>query len=350
MPPDIFQMIEDAEMDRCINCRRLLVVNPGAVGDCVLSLPLISFIREILGAGKVHLAANTEYTAFYPGRTCVDAVRSIENLQMHRLFVKHEDFEIDDKDPLLQNFSGYEWIVSLMGQKDSSFESNLIYTVNCSNPAEVVLLSPKPAAQYERHVSEFLIEQFLSEYGISKDFSKELCGRPLFSPLASDAKAGAQILSELDIKCGENIIAIHPGSGGSEKCWHLDNFIALAEKLSENGFSPVFILGPAELERLKKDLTERMTAKFPCLMNASLLEVFQVLVNCRAFAGNDSGVAHIAASTGLNTFVLFGPSDERHYRPVGSDVHILRPAARSFSLYDPKQVQQVAQSITPVEG
>ncbi len=350
MPPDIFQMIEDAEKDRCINCRRLLVINPGAIGDCVLSLPLIMFLRQTLDAGKVHLAANTEYTAFYPGRSPVDAVRSIENLQMHRLFAKHDDFDLDDKDPLLQNFSGYEWIVSLMGQKDSSFESNLIYTVNCSNPAEVVVLNPKPEAQYEGHVSEFLIEQFLNEYGITKDVSTELCRKPLFSPLASDAHAGTQILSELEVKCDKNIIAIHPGSGGTEKCWHLDNFLALAQKLSENGFSPVFILGPAELERMKKNTLDRIARKFPCLVNASLIEVFQVLVNCRAFAGNDSGLAHIAASTGLKTFVLFGPSDERHYRPLGPFVHILRPAANSFSQYDPNQVQQVAQAITPVEG
>ncbi|KKK89106.1 hypothetical protein LCGC14_2736440, partial [marine sediment metagenome] len=46
---------------------------------------------------------------------------------------------------------------------------------------------------------------------------------------------------------GNRTIVIHPGSGGRRKCWYPDNFIAIAEVLSQNN-SVIFLLGPAETE------------------------------------------------------------------------------------------------------
>jgi ADP-heptose:LPS heptosyltransferase len=44
------------------------------------------------------------------------------------------------------------------------------------------------------------------------------------------------------------LVLIHPGSGGTAKCWPLDNFAALARHPQTNNLQVAFFLGPAERE------------------------------------------------------------------------------------------------------
>ena len=42
------------------------------------------------------------------------------------------------------------------------------------------------------------------------------------------------------------------------------------------------------------------------------------------FIGNDSGLMHLAAASGIPTLGLFGPSPERRYRPWGAHAAVVR--------------------------
>ena len=48
-----------------------------------------------------------------------------------------------------------------------------------------------------------------------------------------------------------------------------------------------------------------------------LLTAYAVLRRSALFIGNDSGLMHIAAASGVPTLGLFGPSREQHYGPWG---------------------------------
>ena len=86
---------------------------------------------------------------------------------------------------------------------------------------------------------------------------------------------------------GEKII-IHPGASAPEKSWGDDNFVWLAEKLSKK--YPVWIvLGPAEYGLAEK--FKGMTV-FKC---KDLDELTIILSYGRLFIGNDSGVMHVAS-------------------------------------------------------
>jgi heptosyltransferase-2 len=43
-----------------------------------------------------------------------------------------------------------------------------------------------------------------------------------------------------------------------------------------------------------------------------------VLVNCRALVSNDSGAMHFGAALGVSVTAVFGPTDERATRPLGT--------------------------------
>jgi ADP-heptose:LPS heptosyltransferase len=59
------------------------------------------------------------------------------------------------------------------------------------------------------------------------------------------------------------------------------------------------------------------------MQNIALSILAKRLVRCCGYIGHDSGVTHIASALGLPTLVLWGPSCEAVWRPLGERVRIL---------------------------
>jgi heptosyltransferase-3 len=117
-------------------------------------------------------------------------------------------------------------------------------------------------------------------------------------------------------------IVIHPGSGSLSKNWPLDRFIELARHLS--GFGPIaYVLGPAEEESGTAMVIDGPISAVRVWRNLPLSELADRLAGARLFAGNDSGVAHLAAAVGCPVVVLFGASDPAVWAPRGRSVTIV---------------------------
>ena len=50
-----------------------------------------------------------------------------------------------------------------------------------------------------------------------------------------------------------------------------------------------------------------------------------MLKESEGFIGNDSGISHLAAFTGVPTVVIFGPSSPKRWKPFGRSVEAVRP-------------------------
>ena len=112
-------------------------------------------------------------------------------------------------------------------------------------------------------------------------------------------------------------IALHPGSGSAMKNWPIRYFVNLAQRLKSDGFSLLWIAGPAE-ERTD------FPADAEVLRDAPLMALAHELAACSLYIGNDSGITHLAAAVGTPTIALFGPSDARIWAPQGGHVEVVR--------------------------
>ncbi len=311
--------------------QRGVILQPGALGDCVLTLPLAEFMKETVCPGGVDIIGHTEYTGIFPGRSCVDSAKSMESVELHRLFADKKEFDLSDGDPLVFAFAGYSWIVTFLGGPDSDFEQNLIFTANCSHSAEVMGLEIKPAMGYGKHISNFYKEQFIEQSGLSLERQELVINTSLIRPSQADLNKGMEILAELGVMPLVQPVIIHPGSGGKHKCWHLDNYLSVAETLRQEEIETVFLLGPAEAERFDASALEKIRSAGKVLSNLPLAEVLSVLSCGRGFVGNDSGITHLAAVIGMETVAVFGPTEAKIYGPTGSAVTILQSRDSNFS-------------------
>jgi ADP-heptose:LPS heptosyltransferase len=336
--------------------QRGVILQPGAIGDCILTLPLAEFMKETVCRGGVDVIGHTEYIGVLPGRSCIDAVRSMDSMDLHRLFAKETEFALADGDPLILSLADYTWIVTFLGEVNSGFEQNLIFTANCSHSAEVMMLEMKPKEGASRHISDFYREQFIAQSGfdpsttlgtgkltasgLSAGEPKQTVSKPLIRSTQADRNKGREILDEAGVSQTLKPIVIHPGSGGAKKCWHLDNFLSVAKMLAKEGAEAVFLLGPAEAERFGESAMAKIGAASRILSNLPLTDVLAVLSCARGYIGNDSGITHLAGALGVRTVAVFGPTEAAVYGPVGPAVIVLHSRESNFAEAVSKDLQQ----------
>jgi heptosyltransferase-3 len=309
--------------------RQAAIIHPGAIGDCIRVLPLAQYLKETLGYHCIDLIAHADYVRFYPGRTPVDQVRSIESLPLHRLFAPINDFTVEEKkDILIETFSKYEHVISFLGTDNDSFEQNLLFVIHCSHSGETTLMPL--SGPDEEHVSRFYIRQFALQNGHALPDQPVLTSTWI-SSLPQDMAAGTDILRQCGIGPEDSICLIGPGSGSDGKCWALDHFLAITELVISQHLKPVFLLGPAEIQRLSPQDMQTIKNAAPLLSDLSLEHVLAVLSCADCFLGNDSGISHLAGAMGKKTITIFGPTNPVQYRPLGPNAYVLQTAGTDFT-------------------
>jgi len=338
---DILSLLEAQGAQLAKEIQRAVILQPGALGDCLLTLPLVKFMKETLDLGGVDVIGHTDYVGILPERTCVDGIRSIDSAQLHRLFIEPTKFDLADRDPLIHVFADYSWIISFLSEPNSDFEQNLIFTANCSHSAEVVSVALKPPTDRRQHVAEFYMEQFARQTALPLEQARLDEKDLLLKVTEGDRDRGVDLLEQAGIDVSKRLIVIHPGSGAPRKCWHLDNFLSVAKEWRAQDIEVLFLLGPAEVERLGSAEKMYLVGAAKCVAHLSLAQVVGLLSCADAFLGNDSGVTHLAAGIGLRTVALFGPTDPAVYRPLGPAVTVIQDTTSGFAEWASLGVQKL---------
>ena len=318
-------------MSLCVKPRKGLILHSGAIGDCLLTLPLAAFIKRTFGLDQMHFMGRLDAVGLYPRRSCIDHVRAMESAPLHRLFTPTDEFTLDDPDRLITAFQDYEQIVSFLGGDHPHFEQNLLLTVHCSHSAQVSVLPMTPPDDWQESVSRFYMDCFAKEIGLVPHRLDPAIA--WLSATADDYPAGQDLVERIGIAPEASLAILHPGSGGRHKCWHPENFLITAAALGQNGYKPLFLLGPAEQERMTPTMIEEFHHTGSVASDLSLTEVFQLLTQAELFVGNDSGISHIAGAMGKKTVTIFGPTDPMLYRPLGPAVTIFKATLESFAAF-----------------
>lgn len=111
------------------------------------------------------------------------------------------------------------------------------------------------------------------------------------------------------------------------KEWPLEKMIHLIRRLtSKNGLCYKWRIliphAPHEISRIQPFINELEHIQF--ITVDCLLKTIACLRRCTFFVGNDSAHMHMAASVGIPTIALFGPTRSEHYKPVGEKVYLVK--------------------------
>lgn len=241
---------------------QVLIVRPGALGDLILTLPAIQFIRRLHPGAKITLAANAQFSSI--ALPAVDRLLDFDSREMLRT--------ISGELPIYPHAYVY-----LRNADDSILE-------NLRRAGAAVLYAPSFQELESIPQHEFLLK------GVSRS-SEGGKPRMIFTP-AEEAQARQE--------SSRDMILLHPGAGSKAKRWPLKSFLETARALGELGHRVVWVQGPAE---------ESENLPGETLQNPDLRRLALILRGAGAFLGNDSGITHLAGAAGCRTLALFGPTN-----------------------------------------
>jgi heptosyltransferase-3 len=316
---------------------RLLLIRPGALGDTLLTFPVIEALRASSPHPYVILVGNRAVLPLARTFGLAEETFDYEEPRWSGLFVtsssnpgtgnvnKHINpnihppagtdlsrpgYGLQGGSPDAINrslrgmLSGFDRAIAWLRDPDNVVYSNL----QAAGIAQITVVPGRPSDQERIHIVDYLAHSV----GVSTN------PHPCYG---DDFCVTGNILAQ------EPAFAIHPGSGGARKCWPPEHFAAVIRWLWQHNQTVLLLSGPADHERLEVLLKLLPTPPRPALLkllvDVPLLDLVPILCRCRGYLGNDAGMTHLAALLGLPTLVLFGPTDPLIWQPHGRAVRVI---------------------------
>jgi len=156
--------------------------------------------------------------------------------------------------------------------------------------------------------------------GLGIDTPVEL---PNLSPHPAALLAAREFIARAFPSQDGPVVVVHPGAGKTENIWPVERFAEVAQALTQQGARIVVSEGPRD-----GAVTAALLSRCPGAVrwHATLRDTIGILGCAQAFIGNDTGLAHVAAATGIPTVAIFGPTDPKRWSPAGRSVRCVRSA------------------------
>lgn len=288
---------------------RILVIRGGAIGDFILTLPVLRLLRDMIADSHIEVLGYPAIAELARSSGLADSIRSLEHRTMAPLFAKTAPID----EALAEHLRSFNLVVSFLYDPDGHFRASMerisVKTlIECSPIVQPG--GPHASRQLARGLEK--IAMFLEDVHLLRAHFEP---RPHTRPR----------------------IAIHVGSGSEKKNWPLDRWQQVAESLAPH--EVIFITGEAEAERGIQPTGRE------CWHALSLPELAARLATCTAFLGHDSGISHLAAACGVPSLLLFGPTDPAIWAPPQPWVRVLRDPTQDLTFLSVEQVKLAAAQV-----
>jgi ADP-heptose:LPS heptosyltransferase len=296
----------------------LVAIRPGALGDALLTLPLLAWVRGHAPGARIALVTRRDVHSLALRSGVADAVSSYDDPVWSTLFADEPPARPGRAGELCAGARVAAWT----GEDDGVVRRNLL-----ALGASAAIVAPgKPGPAANRHMALQLADA-LAPLGYSAPVSLEeiLSIAPALHPSVESRTEVMGWLRDRDIH-RRRLVAIHPGSGGDAKRWPTVSFANVIERLAERKYTPILIEGPQDAVVAKDTLSacHLLQPVVPVARNLPIEVLAALLARCVAFLGSDSGVSHLAALAGCPTVAIFGPTNPELWRPIGRRVRALR--------------------------
>lgn len=292
---------------------KISIFRTGALGDVILTLPVIQNLHSAFPNAQINLIGNPSLLSLAKPHGV--HIHDINRSMWAPLFAPNNN--TPDLHTLFQNT---DLALSYLPDPDHILTQNLqrlgvLQTVPCP---------PKPPPQ--THAIDHLLTP-LRNLNIPIPQS-----HPRISLTDQDFQNIPTNLTKIPT------LLIHPGSGGKNKCWPPEHFASIADALiRETGCKITLSSGPAD-DGLAQQISQLMDEQATLLPPLPIRHFAAYMSTCTAYLGNDSGPSHLAASIGLPTIALFGPTDPQQWAPRGPYVSVVQSPNQDMGTLSPDQV------------
>ncbi|MBC7186040.1 MAG: glycosyltransferase family 9 protein [Calditrichaeota bacterium] len=280
--------------------KRFLVVRTDRLGDLILSLPVLSALKQA-----------------YPG--CV--VGLLVAAQTAPLVEGHPDVDILLTDDPHTEHRGIRGWARLVGQlRMGRFDTAILLhpTLRLALALTAARIPQRLGTAYRAYSLLFTHRVPVHRKGVARheldlnfDLLSPIAPRPAqvaFNiPVTEEARAHVRhLLAPLRSRHAGKLVVIHPGSGGSARDWPLEHFARLADELTRQLNATVVVTGSAQESQLVDRLWQLCQQKpFRLDGRTSLKELAALLGEADLVVSNSTGPLHLAVAVGTEVIGFY---------------------------------------------
>ncbi len=307
--------------------KKILVIKLDHIGDVILSLPAIKLLRQKFPDSHITVLCGPW------AKPVLETVKEINNIICFNFF--HEKSEKGEKflnsselkklkEILismnfdlgidLRRFSDTREILNISGARYKAGYRSKDCCVPLTVSLDGDLLKDVPGQLSKPHISVQLFELILSIPSVNTiNYKYALSELSFKEDIPEDIKS--LLLDTLFI------VAIHPGSGTTMRCWPPSHFASLIDLVAKKYKARILLFGGKEERELIEKIMELSLYKDNVISLAGALNLKQfmsVLKHCHIFIGNNSGPGHIAGVLGVPLLIIFSGHVLPHeWQPYG---------------------------------
>jgi len=288
----------------------ILLIQTAFLGDAVLTIPLVSAIRDKFPKAALSVLCTPEVAEVFRSHPATPEILLFDKRGDHRSLRAR-------------------WRLSRT-LRARHFELAIIPHRSFTSAALAALAGIPRRVGFSRSQGRWLLSHLVPfQWGVH-DVERNLA---LLEPLGVPPPSGKlwmrpdpetqsliqQRLKEAGIGPTDPVLGINAGSVWATKRWLPEGFAAVADRAIRDGMKVIFVGGTKD-EPSVHAVTGRMTEKaLNWAGKTSLKELIAVIARTNVFLTNDSGPMHIAAACGIPVVALFGPTTkELGFFPYGA--------------------------------
>lgn len=321
--------INKADLCRIIP-QKILVIEEEPIGDVIMATPFFNGLRKRYPRAGITVMI---------GRWAKDVINN--NPYINEIIVQDcpwafSDLLISPKTVFdhLKYFFTYPKLLNKL--KSEKFDLAVDLRGDFRNIFLFILLPKiKYSLSYGRTGGEYFLSQSAlfkkSEHEIEKNLTLlkylgvDAAGVKIeVFPSEKDCRKIKDILQSCDIKEGDFICVIHPGSRRQVRLWPLGRYALIGKFVKGKYNAKVILTGSRQdlplVEQIRKDMQGEginLVGKLTLLELAALLKRANLLI-CP-----DTSVMHLAAAFNTSTVALFGPGEPSQTGPLHKNVYVI---------------------------
>jgi len=320
--------------------KNILITKPSSLGDIVMALPALTALRRKFPDAKISWLIRPEFAALLEDHPHLDEIVTFDRKLLGKAWYNPKAFI--SLVCLIRRLgrNKFDAIIDLQGLFRTACLAWL-----CGSKNRFGMADAREFAHifYTHKVSAGPDSLHMVDYYLEVVKAAGVTGLSVHFELPPDQKAADSIenlLQQHNIN-SESYAVFIPCSSHLDKCWPVERFAKLAEKISsEFGLAIVATATESEKDDVDniKNIAKVPVANFAGLTN--LKELVELLRRAKLIVSNDTGPGHIAAALGKPCVFIYGCSNPARVGPykMADCVAAIEPQSRGldFKIDEPK--------------
>ena len=283
----------------------ILIVKPGAIGDLLHLTPVIRALKERFPQARISMLLGSRVTAsLFENNPLVHETIIFDKKGAHRSFSALLGLR---RQLLARRFD------LVLNYQRSNLK--VWFLITAALPCRVFVYHKARRRMVHAIVNHL---ETLKPLGIIPE--NESTALDFYPSVADEQYAAAVFRKNFS---SDRVVAFNPGTNHLCKCWPLENFSLLGDRLADELGVQIVILG----SRAEKDLADQIIAGMQNapldLTGCSLGELAAILKKSALLVTGDTGPMHIASAVGTRIVALYGPISPERSGPLGDEHRIL---------------------------